>query len=377
MNFDNETMFLTSYDTPTTLAPKIQFVYAGSGVSKMMIGMCVVMFVSMVINLAGNSLLLVAIRTTPSLWTKTNKILANLTIADLFAGLATVFYVAYSLKAYVFGVPCNYNLLEAAILPLFKLPPYASQYSMVIVAIDRYIAITHPLIYEDKLTDNVVYGMIAAVWIVSAVMSSTFWIWLVNRDRVRCTTVPNIVPGMFNWFEVSQNLLITVFVSVVYCHILRIAHKHHTQIRCELMSQPMSSTTRTTEATERETTTTIVMSSESQNVDGQSADKLKTNQQYEQKALHQQQQLNKTQQQRRREFKALYLTAVLVGAFVILWLPRKIGNVLQLAGVKQSFVADLLNIGGAFGMFNSSFNWILYGIVNKTYRKAFKRLLSM
>lgn len=49
---------------------------------------------------------------------------------------------------------------------------------------------------------------------------------------------------------------------------------------------------------------------------------------------------------------------------------------MQLLGSSNTAVISMLmDLGGALGIFNCSFNWILYGIVNSTYRKAFKRLL--
>jgi 7 transmembrane receptor (rhodopsin family) len=383
----NETYLRSNELTLTTISLKQWSLYARPGISNIMIFMIVAFCVSLVVNVAGNSLLLVAIRTTPSLWTKTNKILANLAVADLLSGIATIFYMAYSLKVYEFSDPCNYNILETALMPLFKIPPYASFYSMVIVAIDRYVAVAYPLIYEEKLRDNVVYGMIAGVWIVSGVVSSLTWFWLINRDSVQCTTYPNLIPQSFTWLEVIQNMLIAGFITITFGRILHIARRHHVQIRSELTAQTLSM--RASKLTERDAVANAIKSSNQNGTDTENAENirkmaqqrdqsaLQQQQQRDQSALQQQQQLQQKQQQRRREFRAIYLTGSLVGMFVILWMPRKAANLLLLSGSTEQFAFDLLNIGGAFGMFNSSFNWILYGLVNKTYRKAFRRLLSL
>jgi hypothetical protein len=353
--------FTTSGFDNLTSSQKTDIVRQGTRMTMMTIAMCVIFFTSMVVNVAGNSLLLIAIRTTPNLWTKTNKILANLAVADLISGVDTAVYLTWSLRVYVFGIPCDYNVLETALMPLFHWPPYASEMSMVIVAIDRYVAICHPLIYEERITDAVVHRMIAAVWISAGVVSTSYWFWLIDRDKVKCTAVPNIIPDKFNFIELWVNLLVTTFVVIVYLLILRVARRHHRQLRsCDVPVQPTSKLSTNGGGTMTELKAVPhAMHDNDQEVDSTGVRR------------------TERRRRRRREFKALYLTAVITGTFVVLWMPRKLGRFLQLSGVTQPFVADLLNFGGAFGMFNSSFNWILYGIVNNTYRKAFRRLLRI
>jgi len=75
------------------------------------------------------------------------------------------------------------------------------------------------------------------------------------------------------------------------------------------------------------------------------------------------------------QFKALRLTSAIIGAYLVLWLPYGIGRGLQFVGDTRPYVTYLVDIGSSIGMFNSSFNWILYGAVSKTYQKAFRCLL--
>jgi hypothetical protein len=77
----------------------------------------------------------------------------------------------------------------------------------------------------------------------------------------------------------------------------------------------------------------------------------------------------------KREFKAVRLTLAILSMFIILWLPHEIGRGMQLVGNTQSYVSYLVDIGASSGMFNSSFNWLLYAGVSRTYQKTFKRLL--
>lgn len=78
----------------------------------------------------------------------------------------------------------------------------------------------------------------------------------------------------------------------------------------------------------------------------------------------------------KREFKALRLTLAIVGAFIILWLPHEVGVTLVFADITGPHVTWLIYIGSSTGMINSSFNWVLYAGVSKTYQKAIKRVVT-
>jgi len=307
--------------------------------------------------------MLIAVRTTPSLWTKTNKILASLTIADLLTGLTTVLYTVYSFKAFVYGIPCDYEVLGTAIFPTFTLGPYASFYSLTMVVVDRYVAIAHPFVYNEKMTGKTVNFMILGAWLAAAAVSATYWFWLIDRDKRKCTTFPQLIPDKYSILETAQNILVALIIIVLYAKMLVIARRHHLQIRSqEIVLAP----TRTAAKKHNLSTEACDL-----------ADLRLEEERQQREEKHLQEEINRQRmKQRRREFKAFYLTAVIIGAFFVLWIPHKVGGLLQWSGCTQPFVSVLANVGEALGMLNSSFNWIIYGAVNKTYRKAFKRLLA-
>jgi len=69
----------------------------------------------------------------------------------------------------------------------------------------------------------------------------------------------------------------------------------------------------------------------------------------------------------RREFKAAYLTSAIIGAYVVLWLPYEIGRSLLAAGSAAGRALAVRDVGVVLGMFNSSFNWILYAAISGSY----------
>ena len=78
---------------------------------------------------------------------------------------------------------------------------------------------------------------------------------------------------------------------------------------------------------------------------------------------------------RRREFKAVYLTAAIVGAFVILWFPLVLCRFLAAVGYNPVVLNYMFPPAEAIGTFNFSFTWALYAAVSKSYRRAYRQVL--
>ena len=113
----------------------------------------IIMFCT-VFNLGGNGFTLITIRLTPRLWTKNNFILASMMVADVITGVVMICYVSSLLVFYVFNNPCHYNVVITALLPLNKMSGYVSILHLILVSVERYIAIVYPLHYENKFTDR-------------------------------------------------------------------------------------------------------------------------------------------------------------------------------------------------------------------------------
>jgi len=78
---------------------------------------------------------------------------------------------------------------------------------------------------------------------------------------------------------------------------------------------------------------------------------------------------------RRREFRAVYLTAAIVGVFVILWFPYFFDRVLRSAGYNPYIVSYLGLATGTIGSGNFAFSWVIYAAVSKSYRRAYRQVM--
>ena len=281
--------------------------------------------------LCGNGFTLLTIRLTRRLWTKTNFILASLLASDLWNGVNMLWYAPYLLVAYVFSDdPCRYNVINTAVAPLLLSPGYVSIYHLILISVERYIAIVHPLHYETMFTDRTLKWAIVAVWAAGIFISSTYTLWLINADLNRC----DLVRPKFYLVEILLGY-VPVCVSLFACYgkILAVwwrqrrrtgpqpvnvdpAHGPSLQTATGLTVQRPTQTSaagHTEDSKDHPLTLTLTPvgtgpPSEPGVTSGSSASEELTQEQQRQKI--------KT---RCREYKAVYLTATIVGTFVVLW----------------------------------------------------------
>lgn len=313
-------------------------------------------------NVAGNGLTLIAIWKTPKLRTKSDMILCSLTVSDLIVAVDIVSYTFLSTTIIVSPTKCT--VMSTILAPFSKAPVYISSLHLIVVAVDRYVAIVHPFSYEDRLTDGVVRAMLAAAWTVGLLLGISQWMWLINSAaRPVCATV---APA-YGWLAVALFIAVVLMVVPMYVLILKVAWSQHVRIHLEM---PIVSNS----------CNVTVMSSatpDQQQDDRNEPHRTQVQQQPDQQHSEASRDWeHKRAKARVREFKAVYLTTAVVFSFAVLWFPFVLGRGLEAAGRSGSSVAILLNVGNGFGITNSCFNWLLYGAVSRKYRQAYWRLLS-
>jgi len=88
----------------------------------------------------------------------------NVLVADLMVGLVMLWYVPFAVVVYVLNDPCRYNVAITATTPLFKMTAYSSIYHLIVVCVERYVAIAYPLHYETLFTNRTLKCAISAAW---------------------------------------------------------------------------------------------------------------------------------------------------------------------------------------------------------------------
>ncbi|KAF4073167.1 hypothetical protein AMELA_G00255800 [Ameiurus melas] len=118
-----------------------------------------------VLSIVGNVLVCWAVAINSTLKNATNYFLVSLAVADILVGcLAIPFAITISI-----GLPCDFYgclFLACFVLVLTQ----SSIFSLLAVAIDRYLAVKIPLRYKELITGNRARRIIAILWILSFII---------------------------------------------------------------------------------------------------------------------------------------------------------------------------------------------------------------
>lgn len=310
---------------------------------------CTVLLAVAAIGAFGNTLTFFAIRTTPSLWTKSNMLIGNQVVANAYiCGIQLPMFIVTQLFVYVFShQPCSYQHLVAVIFAVTKMGPHVCMFNLIPVAVDRYIAIVYPFFYEAHVTETTIRVFIFAGWFYSVLVVAVFFVWFKYIDWSSCS-VPFSV-RMNAAFDTIVYLSVSVTMVFVYGTILRIAIAQRRKVRAVERWQDSVA-----DKVSRHPQSRPVNSGEAE---------LEL--------------ARETSQRQRREFKAAWLTAALLFSVIVMWMPHHIARLLQASGNTEVYTQNLQDIGLALGLVNASTDWIIYGVMNTQFRKAFARILRI
>ena len=207
----------------------------------------------------------------------------------------------------------------------------------------------------------------------------TILFWLINADLRKC----NLIPDAALLMETALYLANCMFLFICYGKILAISWSHHRRIQpqptnanpaSELSAQTTTFTTVTqsnkasdgnnaVDPNDKPQTSAVASSDRAMTTNGAAAAEL-THEQQRQKI-----------KSRRREFKAAYLTAAIIGTYIILWFPLMLSRVLQAVDYNPVVTNYIRRVGGPLGTCNFAFSWVIYATVSKSYRRAYRQML--
>ncbi|OQV17393.1 Histamine H2 receptor [Hypsibius exemplaris] len=284
-------------------------------------------------TIAGNVLVCVAIGWSRQLRKNiTNAFCASLAISDLLLGLFVlpISFGRLMTDNWTLGtVLCNVYISMDVFLST------ASILNLFIVSIDRYYAITRPLLYRTIITKRTATVMLTIVWLMSAVIGflPIYLGWNTEDGRVQNVDNPLIcdfpVENLFYSFTIGVGTFYIplLILYLMYTKILTISYGHVKAIRAQ-------------------TTLHNQFDGEKQNS-------------------------NKNILLQHRATLTLF---IIVGAFSICWLPYfTCFTISPLTAMSDRPL--MANIFLWMGYFNSFINPFVYGMTNREYRSAFHQLL--
>lgn len=187
----------------------------------------VLYLLTFVFGIIGNTLTITVIVRNKRMKTVATCFILNLAIADNLFMFSLPFF-AYSTYTHnwVFGlVMCKF------INALYGINLYASIFTMVLMSIDRYLAIVHPLRSIRYRTVKNALCVCLTTWLLCCVIMTPYWMYARTGpgkdDNVRCDI---FWPGNFmdyKWFwvyfQVTIGFIIPIIIMVV-CYLLLLRH---------------------------------------------------------------------------------------------------------------------------------------------------------
>ncbi|XP_074474087.1 adenosine A2a receptor b [Sebastes fasciatus] len=300
--------------------------------------------VSACLSVAGNILVCWAVYLNSNLQSITNFFVVSLAVADIAVGLLAIpFAITISLGFCTKFYGCLFIACFVLILT------QSSIFSLLAIAVDRYIAIKNPLRYNSVVTGRRAKGIIALCWVLSVGIGLTPMLgwhtggWNATRHAASTQTCPEglteclfeVVVDLdymvyFNFFGCV--LVPLVVMLVIYANIFMAARHQLRQIGLKVTHAP----------TRREITSTS----------GSSRSTLQ------------------------REVHAAKSLAIIVGLFALCWLPLHIINsfnhLCQDCNRPHLWV---MNIAIILSHANSVVNPFIYAYRIREFRQTFRRIL--
>ncbi|XP_067255210.1 trace amine-associated receptor 13c-like [Chanodichthys erythropterus] len=178
-----------------------------------------------------NLLVIISISHFKKLHTPTNLLILSLAVADLLVGLIVIPTEAIKLIETCWYFGNNVCGLFTIIINLIIL---ASLINLVLIAVDRYVAVCHPLLYPQKITMTKTLISICLCWFCSSAYNTTL---IINNGYFNTTHRSNVCYGdcsiiiTYAWSVID---LILSFLSpciLIITLYLRIFHVVHKQVK--------------------------------------------------------------------------------------------------------------------------------------------------
>ncbi|XP_042327363.1 5-hydroxytryptamine receptor 2A [Sceloporus undulatus] len=313
--------------------------------------------VVMILTIAGNILVIMAVSLEKKLQNATNYFLMSLAIADMLLGfLVMPVSMLTILYGYVWPLPRN---LCAVWIYLDVLFSTASIMHLCAISLDRYIAIRSPIHHSRFNSRTKAFTKIIAVWTISVGISMPVPVFGLRDDSKvfkngSCLLVDEnfVLIGSFVAFFIPLVImLITYFLTV------KSLQKEATLCLNDLHSR-----------TKFSSFSFFPQSSLTSN-------------KFFQRSLSKELGVSgrRTMQSINNEQKASKVLGIVFFLFVVMWCPFFITNVMTVIckeACNKNVIEGLLNIFVWIGYLSSAVNPLVYTLFNKTYRTAFSRYIQ-
>ena len=288
----------------------------------------------------------------------TNSFIASLAVSDILVAVCIVpVRIGFALKnlRFCFGfVVCRFYLTADYIF--FT----ASITNLVIISVDRYLAMLHPYYYQRLLTKSRAKVIIALVWLNAILWGSSGNVKWSDPSKDAIVVGNDVCLNQNKWYVTTVFILVfyipVILMGFVYTKILLLSAYHAGKIAKDIPCNRL-----------------VVENSDSEL-------KMKKKKRFSLKKSKKKTSTSSCITQKELVLKATKTVAVVYGTFVICWLPASIFTLLETwcqtcfdnsdwqKGLYVPFIEVL-------PILNSLFNPVIYTAMNKQYRRAFREIL--
>ncbi|XP_053606538.1 histamine H2 receptor [Plodia interpunctella] len=267
----------------------------------------------MVLIISGNTLTILAVTLSRRLSSLvSNQFVLNLAISDLMVGLTLPYHLVFYLDSEVGKV--KWSCLMRFILII--LACLASIYNIIAIAVDRYIAIVHPLHYSRYMTKLVTRVLMSATWSVALCISCIPMLWNDWHDGVACE-MNMVVPKSYTTSILAPMFsLIWMVMFILYWRIWREATCHARRMRANSCCPSGAN-----------------------------------------------------------DWKSIQVVLLVLGSFSVCWMPFVVVACAQTLPIKPLHSPIAYRLTSSLAMSNSGINPLIYAWKNAGFRAAFAKLL--
>ncbi|XP_031555516.1 trace amine-associated receptor 7e-like [Actinia tenebrosa] len=296
-------------------------------------------FVTMIIAVTGNVLVITAIATSTKLQSyKNNWLLCNLAVADLLQGaIAVPLRIVETFPSFANYISCR------VAIPLSILFGGTSNITILFISVERFLAIYYPFFHIDFFTSKVAKSLIGFSWFTVgffSLISATHLTWNEKNpsQHMRFCRFPVYLRKEYIWSLYSYVHIIPIsLVVVLYGFILKASCQQAHRIHQQNVAVCINRFSRSGKLT----------------LNAKSSSNL---------SLY------------LKKFKGIKVVSVVVGLFIVLVLPIVVIDVIDVVqGTRPS--PDVVQLAVCMIYANNCVNVFVYAGFNQEYRQNFKRIL--
>ncbi|XP_055718675.1 5-hydroxytryptamine receptor 1B-like [Salvelinus fontinalis] len=331
--------------------------------------LAVILFVFTLATTLSNAFVIATIYQSKKLHTPANFLIASLAVTDLLVSILVMpICVLYTVShTWTLGqVICDIWLSSDITCCT------ASILHLCVIALDRYWAITDAVEYSKKRTPARAVGMIATAWVIAICISlpPLFWRQVKAEELTECNVnTDHIFYTIYSTFGAFY--IPTLLLIVLYGRIYVEARKIILKQSPKKVGKRFTSARLVTNSPGSVASTSPLQCGRHDTHSGDTGSLASENQV---KVTVSDALLEKKRISAARERKATKTLGIILGAYIICWLPFFIYT-LVVATCETCFYTELFDFFNWLGYLNSLINPIIYTMSNDDFKKAFHKLL--